>query len=137
MNVGILLLSHGAIGACLKKEAGRIIAAGDDISVLGIAAGDRCADLGARLEQRIAELDRGAGVLVLADLEGATPCNAVLNVVHRLSPGNRTRVVTGLNLPMLLKVLTYRSEPLDKLAELAVSGGAGGIHQETAAEPLR
>ncbi len=137
MNAGILLLSHGAIGACLKKEASRILAGGGEVSVLGIAAGDRCRDLGTRLKNKIAELERGGGVLILADLEGATPCNEVLNVVHTLPPGSRARVVTGLNLPMLLKVLTYRHEPLDRLAELAVSGGTGGIHQEDVAEPAR
>jgi len=63
-------------------------------------------------------------VLVLADLYGATPCNIGLSLS---SLGVRLRCVSGLNLPMLLRVLNYAEKPLDELAEIAASGGRGGI----------
>ena len=78
-----------------------------------------------RLTERHAqELDQGDGVLVLADLYGATPCNIGLSLG---AIGVELRCVSGLNLPMLLRVLNYAQKPLDELAEIAASGGRGGI----------
>ena len=61
-------------------------------------------------------------VLVLADVFGATPCN----VAQRLVDGVRSRLVAGVNVPMLLRALCYRNEPLDALVQRAVTGGTAG-----------
>lgn len=61
--------------------------------------------------------------LVLTDVFGATPSN----VAQRLVDGVNTRLVTGLNLPMLLRAVTYRSESLDSLIARVLSGGTQGI----------
>jgi PTS system ascorbate-specific IIA component len=61
---------------------------------------------------------------VLSDLYGSTPCN----IANKLADlGVRARCVSGLNLPMLLRVLNYPDKPLDELAEVAACGGRGGI----------
>ena len=67
-------------------------------------------------------LDHGAGVLVLTDMYGATPSNIALRLA-----GAKVRIVTGLNLPMLMRVLNYSQLGLDQLAEKAVSGGREGV----------
>jgi PTS system ascorbate-specific IIA component len=73
-------------------------------------------------------LDHGDGVLVLSDLYGATPCN----IAQRLPDlGVRMHCVSGLNLPMLLRVLNYPEQSLDELAQTAASGGRGGIVVDT------
>ena len=54
-------------------------------------------------------------VLVLADVFGATPCN----VAQKLVDGVRSRLVAGVNLPMLLRAVSYRHEPLDTLVQRA------------------
>jgi len=74
--------------------------------------------------QHARQLDHGDGVLVLADLYGATPCNIGLSLADL---GVHLRCVSGLNLPMLLRVLNYAEKPLDELADVAASGGRGGI----------
>ena len=66
-----------------------------------------------------------AEVLVLADVFGATPCNAALAVAD----GVRTRVVTGVNVPMLWRTLGYAQLPLDELVARAVVGAAHGVMQ--------
>jgi PTS system ascorbate-specific IIA component len=71
------------------------------------------------------------GVLVLADVFGATP----FNVVQKLSDGVHTRLVTGVNLPMLWSVVNRLHEPLDMLVERAVAGGQQGIIQVAATAP--
>jgi PTS system mannose-specific IIA component len=55
------------------------------------------------------------GVLVLTDVFGATPCN----VAQKLVDGVRSRLITGVNLPMLLRSVSYRHEPLDALVSRA------------------
>ena len=70
-------------------------------------------------------------VLVLADVFGATPCN----VAQKLVDGARSRLVAGVNLPMLLRAVTYRHEPLDALVQRAVAGGTAGVMQVAVAAP--
>lgn len=62
-------------------------------------------------------------VLVLTDMFGATPCN----VAQRLVDGVRSRLLSGVNLPMLLRAVTYRHEALDLLVSRALAGGTQGI----------
>ena len=69
------------------------------------------------------QLDEGDGVLVLTDAYGSTPSN----IACRLGARRQVAVVTGLNLPMLLRVLNYPALPLDELKEKAVSGGRDGV----------
>ncbi len=75
------------------------------------------------MRETIAELDQGEGVLALTDLYGSTPCN----VVSKLIQQHNLRIVTGLNLSMLIRVMNYPDLDLDELAQKAVSGGREGI----------
>ncbi|MEJ8845732.1 PTS fructose transporter subunit IIA [Variovorax rhizosphaerae] len=70
-------------------------------------------------------------VLVLTDVFGATPCN----VAQKLIDGTRSRLVAGVNLPMLLRAVTYRHEPLDALVQRAIAGGNAGVMQVAVAAP--
>ncbi len=71
------------------------------------------------------------GVLVLTDIFGATPSN----VAQKLVDGVRSRLVTGVNLPMLLRSVSYRQEPLDALVARAVAGGNQGVMQVAITAP--
>lgn len=70
-------------------------------------------------------------LLVLTDVFGATPCN----VAQKLVDGVRTRLVAGVNLPMLLRCVSYRHEPLESLVARAVSGGTQGVMQVAITAP--
>lgn len=65
------------------------------------------------------------GVLVLTDIFGATPSN----VAQKLVDGVKSRLITGVNLPMLLRSVSYRHEPLEALVSRAVVGGTQGVMQ--------
>ena len=69
--------------------------------------------------------------LVLTDVFGATPCN----VAQRLVEGRQARLVTGVNLPMLLRTVCYRAEPLDALVQRALVGGTQGVMQVAVTAP--
>ena len=69
--------------------------------------------------------------LVLADVFGATPCN----VAQKLIDGQRSKLVAGVNLPMLLRTVNYRQESLDLLVTRAVAGGTQSIMQVAVTAP--
>ena len=71
------------------------------------------------------------GVVVLTDVFGATPSN----VAQKLVDGLNSRLVTGVNLPMLLRAVSYRHEPLEALAARAVTGGTQGVMQVAVTAP--
>lgn len=125
MTVGVLLLTHEAMGAALVSAARHVLGRLPlPVEVQEVAPQ---ADPDAMLRAAASharELDHGDGVLVLSDLYGATPCN----IAQRLPGlGVRMHCVSGLNLPMLLRVLNYSEQTLDELAQTAASGGRGGI----------
>jgi PTS system mannose-specific IIA component len=71
------------------------------------------------------------GVLVLTDIFGATPSN----VAQKLVDGVASRLITGVNLPMLLRGVSYRHEPLEQLVSRAVIGGTQGVMQVAVSAP--
>ena len=71
------------------------------------------------------------GVLVLTDIFGATPSN----VAQKLVDGVTSRLITGVNLPMLLRAVSYRQETLDALVSRAVVGGTQGVMQVAVTAP--
>jgi PTS system ascorbate-specific IIA component len=75
------------------------------------------------LSERIQTMDQGDGVLVLADIYGSSHTNAACRL---LVPG-RVELVSGINLPMLVRVLNYRNLSMDALLRKAQSGGTEGI----------
>ena len=125
MSVGILLLTHEAMGDALITTARHIL--GRLPLALEAQAIPPGSDVDAALREaaaRVRKLDSGAGVLVLVDVYGATPSN----VAQRLPEmGLDVRRVSGLNLPMLLRALNYPEQSLAELAQTAANGGRAGI----------
>lgn len=124
--IGFLIAAHGSLGESLIQCATYVLGSRpEQLRALDLMAyGDTEAMLQAAREM-ISDLDTGEGVLVLADIYGATPCNTVCKL---LRPG-RVEAVAGVSLPMLLKAITYRKQPLPLLADRAADGGqAGSFH---------
>jgi PTS system ascorbate-specific IIA component len=69
--------------------------------------------------------------LVLGDVFGATPCN----VAQKLVDGVNSKLIAGVNLPMLLRTVSYRREPLDALVTRALAGGTQGVMQVAITAP--
>ncbi|MGH8805926.1 MAG: PTS sugar transporter subunit IIA [Polaromonas sp.] len=72
-----------------------------------------------------------AHALVLVDVFGATPCN----VAQKLVDGVNTKLITGINLPMLLRTVSYRHESLDALVARALIGATQGVMQVAITAP--
>ena len=125
MSVGVLLLAHGAIGdellAAVRTVMGPVSLRAQSVSL------DMSADalaFAAAAAKALRGLDEGQGVLVLTDLYGSTTSNVAENLRHE---GVRYQRVSGLNLPMLLRVFNYAEQDLDDLARTAASGGRSGV----------
>ena len=81
--------------------------------------------------EQLGQVPQVTGVLVLTDIFGATPSN----VAQKLVDGVKSRLITGVNLPMLLRAVSYRNEPLDALVSRAVIGGTQGVMQVAITAP--
>ena len=125
MSVGILLLTHEAMGDALIETArhllGRISL---KIDAFSIPPGSDTDFAMTSAAARVRKLDSGDGVLVLTDVFGATPSN----IIDKIQPlGVKLRRVSGLNLPMLLRVLNYSEQNLAELAQTAADGARAGV----------
>ena len=122
--VGILIVSHGAFGESLIHCASHVLGKRPlYLRQLGVTIHDDPEAILPVAEDLIRFLDQGKGVLVFTDIYGATPSNIASRI---LSPG-RVEGIAGVNLPMLIRALTYRAEPLETLLEKALSGGVEGV----------
>lgn len=124
MSVGILLVSHNQIGVELINTARQMLACTSlPTKVVSIEIKDKPELVLEQLQQKLEELDQGMGILILTDMFGSTPSNIACNVSER----HDIRIISGLNLPMLIRVLNYPQLNLDQLEEKALSGGVDGI----------
>src|SRR5471030_872644 len=127
--VGILILSHGAFGESLIHSASHVLGKRPlYLRQLGLTVHDDPEAILPVGEDLIRFLDQGQGVLVLSDIYGATPSN----IAARLLRPGKVQGVAGVNLPMLIRALTYRDEPLESMLEKALSGAIEGVMRMTA-----
>lgn len=129
-HTGLVLVTHEGIGTALLQQASQIL--NDPLSEL------RLFEVGGNgkgtvvkapkqhafysLPQLIMDSDEGAGVLILTDLPGATPCNLATRAVSE-----NHRIVSGLNLPMLIRAWNYRHNSLNELVTRCIDGGKKAI----------
>ncbi|MCB1916898.1 MAG: PTS fructose transporter subunit IIA [Rhodocyclaceae bacterium] len=122
--IGVFIVTHASLGEALLQCACHVLnRRPPNVLQLGVSGQDDPLDL-LPLARRMVELvDDGSGVLILTDIFGATPANIAMKM-H--CPG-RFEIITGVNLPMLLRVLTYREHDMPTLVQRAVSGGCDGV----------
>lgn len=134
MSVGILLITHSGIGgALLNVASGTFGKLPLEVSQLSVSRDPDPEHLISQASCLVRKLDAGEGVLVLTDMFGSTPSNVAQGLLQR---GFAISVVTGLNLPMLFRVLNYPHLPLSQLAKKALSGGKEGIFEPITAQNL-
>lgn len=122
--IGIFLVTHGTLGEALIQCACHVLnKRPPQIVQLGLSAQDDPLDILPQARQMLGWADSGYGVLVMTDIFGATPGNVAAKLIE---PGH-VEAIAGVNLPMLLRVLTYRERDMDTLLKRAVSGGCEGV----------
>jgi PTS system ascorbate-specific IIA component len=124
MSIGLLLITHNDIGAELLATATRMLGHCPlDADCLRVGDDDDLPELYATAQTLAKRLDHGDGLLVLTDLYGSTPAN----IAHALADRHGVRVLAGINLPMLVRVLNYADLGLAAVTEKALSGGRDGV----------
>ena len=122
--IGALVVTHGHLGQELVAAAEMIVGDIAHIRAVSIGWHDDVNDAHNDIERRIAEVDSGKGVLILTDMFGGTPSNIAL-AFHE--PG-KVDVVTGVNLPMIIKIAGQKEgETLDSLARTVRDKGCSSI----------
>jgi len=124
MSAGILIVTHGTTGSALLEAAEFIL--GESLSAVRFVPFRQSGDILTSISEvhaALTEANSGDGVLVLTDLIGASPANAVSEQLE----AHGAVMVTGLNLAMLMSVWNYRKKPLGILALKAVDGGRRGV----------
>ena len=120
---GVILVTHVDYGAGLLRAAEVILGPLVDCSSIQVDAGFDVAETVSRLKEAVRMLDKGNGVIILTDMFGGTPTNLSLSLLG----SGAIEVVTGVNLPMLLKVFESRHMEISELADKAMEAGGKGI----------
>ncbi len=122
--IGLLIIAHGTLGESLIHCASHVMGKRPlYLRQLGVTIHDEPDAILPQGRDLVRFLDQGQGVLVLTDIFGATPSNIACRL---LEPG-RVQGVSGVNLPMLIKALSYREHPMETLIEKALFGANEGI----------
>ena len=128
---GILILAHAPLASALRQCVLHVFpdnSAG--LAALDVQPNTPPEETLAQARIMLGQLGT-ANVLVLVDVFGATPCN----VAQKLIDGIHSKLITGINLPMLLRCVTYRHEPLDALVARALAGATQGVMQVAITAP--
>lgn len=124
MTVNVLLITHTDVGQALMQVVettfGQLPTHWRLLPVGYQQAPERLLD---DMTKALHALPNSDGTLVITDVFGATPCN----VASTLKQQHNVRLISGVNLPMLFKIMNYADLPLDELAEKALIGGRDGI----------
>ncbi|MDQ0204600.1 PTS sugar transporter subunit IIA [Pectinatus haikarae] len=126
--IAVLLLTHEDFGKAMLKSAELVLGTVERVKTLGLHRGDDITEFCGKVKNEIEELDQKEGVLVFADLFGASPYNAA--AIASSSINVPYKCITGLSFPMLLEALTMRSSyDLSGLTEHCIKSGREGIKE--------
>ncbi len=128
--VGILIATHGKMASGMVNSVDLIMGSQENVGILELFHDTDIESFGNDIVKKVHELDQGQGVLILVDLFSASPYNqAVLNKVNMKD--SKHRIVTGINLPMLIEVLGMRLgvESVEELWETAINAGKDGVKE--------
>jgi PTS system mannose-specific IIA component len=130
--VGLVVATHGRLAEEILRTAEGIVGPLAQSAAVAVGADTSMDDARTRLADAVKRVDAGEGVLVLTDMFGGTPANLALTFL-----GDEVEVVTGVNLPMILKLSTARGERLALRAVAELVAGHGQKNITLASELLR
>jgi PTS system mannose-specific IIA component len=123
--IGIIIVTHSALADEFLLATQQIVGAVEGIEPISIDPSDPIEEVEKRIKRGIKKVDMGRGVLILTDMFGGTPSNISLSFQEK----GKVEIVTGVNLPMLIKLSTLREEKtLDELASFIKAYGQKNIH---------
>ena len=107
--IGIIVAAHGRLAEALVETAQSVVQDSGNVIAIGVFDADDAVSYESRLREATEKLNIGAGVLVLTDMFGGTPSNIGLS----LHQSGKVEVLTGANLPMLIKAIQVSTMDID------------------------
>jgi PTS system mannose-specific IIA component len=111
--IGTIVVAHGNIGVEMVRVARSIVLDAAPMAGVALEHDEDVSQMREKIREAIREVDRGGGILLLSDMFGGTPSNLCMSFLQE----GRVEVITGVNLPMLIKLASFRGER--SLAEIA------------------
>ena len=132
MSVTLLLVSHKGIASNLLETAFSIVNDRPaNISYVEVPMDAPVDSMKNDIKKQLDQLDQSDEVLILTDIYGGTPSN----IASCFISSKNTRLISGLNLAMIIKAINYRNLPLTELIEKIISGGRQSIEQHNNEHP--
>lgn len=123
--IGLVLVGHGDLPEALLQTAETVLSGVTQMRAVSLKPGDDPGRFTEEIERAVREVDSGEGILVMTDMMGGTPTNAALAMLNRAD----VEVVTGVNLPMLLKVPFIKGKSVHEAARFLVEYGRRNLAQ--------
>ena len=125
---GILIIAHAPLASAFQEFTRHVYGeVPDRLKALDVMAHEDAKLTLERAVEAAHSVNSDKGLIVLTDIMGATPANVASRLAHMKDFEGHVRVIAGVNLPMLMRAIAYRSEPLDSAAQKAMHGGQQGI----------
>lgn len=117
--IGIVIVAHGGLATELKRATEHVVGAQDGMVAIQIGAEEDRGKAQAMICDAADSVDAGDGVVLVTDMYGGSPSNLSLTACR---PQNR-KILTGVNLPMLIKLTKSRRLPVDVAVARAAEAG--------------
>ena len=131
MNNGIFIIAHAPLASALRQCVLHVFPdAASALAVFDVQPNMPVDETLAAARMTLSMLN-APSTLILTDLFGATPCN----IAQKMADGVNSKLITGVNLPMLMRAVTYRQESMDALVARALAGGTQGVMQVAVTAP--
>lgn len=121
--VGVVIVTHGQFGKHLLEAAQTILGPQEQCAHVAVEGAIDVSGILGQIKSSVKKMDTGQGVIILTDMFGGTPSNISLSLLQ----AGKVEVLTGANLPMLLRILGMREQELSQLALEAKNAGIQGI----------
>lgn len=118
--IGLILVSHRHLAEEMKAVMEHVVGPQENVETVNIFPADDMEQRRTEIQEKIAKVDSGDGVIVLTDMFGGTPSNLAISMMTQ----DNVEVLAGMNLPMLIKLAQVRSN--QKLKEAALSAQEAG-----------
>jgi PTS system mannose-specific IIA component len=128
--IGLVVAAHGKLSVEMVATAEQIVGPLAQVASCSVEPGASAEEIRDQIQDAVMRVDTGDGVVVLADLYGGSPCTASVSLCQK----SNLEVVTGINLPMLLKASSLRLEghSVQTLAQALVLYGQRNISHASA-----
>ncbi len=123
--IGLVVVGHGDFPSALLRAADSVLSGATQMRAVALQPEGDPGHLSEEIEKAVKDVDTGEGVIILTDMMGGTPTNAALAMLNH--PG--VEVVTGVNLPMLLKVPFLKGKTTGEAASFLVEYGRRNLAQ--------